>query len=203
MSEKVNLICKFCNKPFICSPWEREKKKFCSLACYSAYKKTPAYREQVGPIIKKNHAPCTGKDNGFYGKNHSEEDRQQASLLRRGKPSPHKAKNCSCKFCTGAKGSLNPNWHGGISKLPYSSDFTEELKDKVRRRQGYKCILCGKSEEENGRKLDIHHSHYCKSNSSDLFLVGLCKSCHSKTNYNRDSWKELFKQIAFDLSLNG
>ena len=43
--------------------------------------------EHTRYLIKKNHAPCSGKDNAFYGKTHTEETKQKLSKMFKGKPS--------------------------------------------------------------------------------------------------------------------
>lgn len=92
-------------------------------------------------------------------------------------------------------GPRNSNWHGGISKLPYSFDFNGELKKLVMRRDNYTCQLCGSQIRKIGNKsnLHIHHIDYNKFNSDPKNLITLCLICHSKTNYNRKKWKEVFE----------
>jgi hypothetical protein len=80
-------------------------------------------------------------------------------------------------------GSLCPAWKGGISREPYSFDFSDELKTKVRTRDGYRCAVC----KFPGKH--VHHIDYNKKNSDLSNLVTLCASCHAVTNYNRDYWQ--------------
>jgi len=79
------------------------------------------------------------------------------------------------------------NWKGGISKHPYPFEFNEVLKTKIRERDGYKCALCGVPDS-----LDVHHINYVKWDVRPENLITLCKSCHVKTNYNREAWIEYF-----------
>lgn len=89
----------------------------------------------------------------------------------------------------GAFGPANPNWKGGTSFDPYSPEFTFALKLRVRKRDDYKCQLCGRSESENlqefGKILSIHHVNYDKTDCRDSNLIALCSICHSITNGNR------------------
>jgi hypothetical protein len=84
------------------------------------------------------------------------------------------------------------NWQGGISKEPYSQDWTKELKEQIRERDNYQCQICFISEDllkdNYHKKLTIHHIDYDKKNCSPDNLISLCGSCHTKTNYNRDEW---------------
>jgi hypothetical protein len=90
-------------------------------------------------------------------------------------------------------GEKHPNWRGGKSFEPYSSDFSNVLKLKILRKFGYACQLCKKIYKK--AKLDVHHIDYDKKNSVETNLIPLCDSCHSKTHYNRDKWKERFSKL--------
>lgn len=91
--------------------------------------------------------------------------------------------------------------HGGTG-IPYElteygSEFDSSLKERVRFRDGYKCKICGCSQLENCRQLSIHHIDYNKKNNNINNLVSLCLSCHMRTNYNRNYWKnQILGQIA-------
>ncbi len=95
------------------------------------------------------------------------------------------------------KGINNPNWHNGISKLPYAFEFTQELKESIRKRDGYECQNCGMTEEEHlivrGTVLDIHHIDYDKMNSKENNLITTCNSCNTRANFNRDYWKSFYQ----------
>ena len=81
----------------------------------------------------------------------------------------------------------NPNWRGGISFEPYSTEWTRELKERIRDRDGHICQMCG------ARGKHVHHVDYDKKNCDSKNLVTLCNSCHSKTNFNREYWVEYFQ----------
>lgn len=113
----------------------------------------------------------------------SDETRTRMSVARRG------------KYC----GEKHPQWQGGISAGPYCVLFSPEFKERTRDFFGRVCVECGKSEEENnGRKLDVHHVNFdkssCCSDVKPLFVV-LCRSCHMKTNFNREYWEQHFTDI--------
>jgi len=84
-----------------------------------------------------------------------------------------------------------PNWQGGISFEPYSAEFNNQLKYKIRERDNFTCQKCGK--KENGKAHDCHHKNYNKKDSRPENLTTLCASCHMKTNGNRDYWLNYFK----------
>ena len=82
----------------------------------------------------------------------------------------------------------NPNWRGGRSFEPYSTEFTEELKAKIRARDGHACFICGLREEDHHRSLAVHHIDYDKENCDPANLVTLCDTCHGKTSHRRKYW---------------
>jgi hypothetical protein len=90
----------------------------------------------------------------------------------------------------------NPNWQGGISYYPYPEDWTESLRESIRERDNYICQLCGIHQDELDIKLDIHHIDYDKNNLSPRNLISLCRSCHLKTNYDREEWCKYFNLIS-------
>ena len=90
------------------------------------------------------------------------------------------------------RGSDSPQWLGGLSNFPYPFAFNEQLKRQIRERDGNVCQLCSKTEEQNGRKLDVHHVGYDKENCESTSLVSLCRRCHSRVNTNRDHWRAYF-----------
>jgi len=105
------------------------------------------------------------------GVKYSKETREKISRAHKGKPKPW------------LKGEKNPSWQGGKSFEPYTLDW--EIKRKtVRKRDGYICQLCGKYPA-----LDVHHIDYDKKNCNPENLITLCRTCHIKTNFNRDSWR--------------
>ena len=77
-------------------------------------------------------------------------------------------------------------WRGGISFEPYSTDWTETLKRAIRERDNYICQLCSQYGNE------VHHKDYNKKNCNPDNLITLCHSCHNKTNFNRDYWRNYF-----------
>jgi hypothetical protein len=88
-------------------------------------------------------------------------------------------------------GKNHHNWKGGISFQPYSLDWTKTLRKSIRERDGYKCRLCGSSEDDT-KSLNVHHIDYNKNNCNPTNLITLCHSCHTKTNFKREYWKLYF-----------
>tara|TARA_Y100000310_G_scaffold115434_1_gene113982 strand:+ start:306 stop:1184 length:879 start_codon:yes stop_codon:yes gene_type:complete len=88
-------------------------------------------------------------------------------------------------------GKCNPNWQGGISKLPYGFGFNKILKNRIKNRDNNICQIC----YIKYKILCIHHIDYDKQNNDSNNLITLCNSCHVKTNYNRDSWILYFNNL--------
>lgn len=89
-------------------------------------------------------------------------------------------------------GSNHFNWKGGISAEPYCFDWnSSEFKEYIFERDEYKCWNCGNKYS----KLVRHHIDYNKKNCDPINIITLCRSCHTKTNYNRDVWEDHFKNI--------
>jgi len=120
----------------------------------------------------------TGKKSSWWGRHHTPEA---------------KAKARAAKI-----GDKNPAWLGGITGSPYAWTFNAELKEEVRRRDGYACQLCGVPQAGCERKLAVHHIDYDKKNSDPVNLTALCVSCNVRANHNRPHWTELFQAMAIE-----
>ena len=134
-----------------------------------------------------------GKSN--KGKIRSREARQKYSKANLGK---HLSKETRRKMSEANRGSKSYLWKGGISFEPYSIDWTNDLREAIRKRDNYTCQLCGIHQDELGgwsKKLDIHHIDYQKDNLNPDNLITLCRDCHCKTNFNRNYWTEYFKRL--------
>lgn len=112
---------------------------------------------------------------------------------------PHKL-DCQCTSCKAKRGEYKgknaPNWRGGTGNLPYMFRFNEEFKTLIRERDNHTCQLCGRTKEEEGRNLCVHHIYYDRMNdcsSKDDFIT-LCNSCNGKVNSNRKYWTEFLRK---------
>lgn len=145
-------------------------------------------------IIKCKNKQKFGEDNPFYGKKHSEETKLKISNSRKG----HKqSAETIGKRILKISGKNHYNWLGGISKTTkYPAKFNRSLKQAIKKRDDYFCAICMDKTE----LLDCHHIDYNKENNTKNNLISLCKSCHTKTNFNRESWKtELQERMQFDV----
>jgi len=106
------------------------------------------------------------------------------SLFSKGNLPPLKSRITNSKRW---KGEGNPNWNGGTSKERHDWIFKKIISKQIRERDNYTCQLCGKIDYID---LNVHHIDYNKHNNSFSNLISLCRSCHTKTNRNRDYWKK-------------
>lgn len=88
----------------------------------------------------------------------------------------------------------HPNWRGGISFEKYGLDFNKELKNKIRKRDNFTCQECNFTEKMLNYILPVHHIDYNKKNNNENNLISLCRSCHTKTNFNRNNWSKYYQQ---------
>ena len=126
------------------------------------------------------------------GKTLSEETRRKLSEANKGKTLSEETR----RKLSERRGERHPRWNGGISFEPYCPKFNREFKERVRSFFGYRCAECG--EPQNGYKLHVHHVNFnkmsCCDNTPPLF-VPLCRSCHARTQKDREYWEEHFTRM--------
>ena len=181
-----------------------------------------AHRNPSEEIRRKISEAEMGAKNHNYGKHRSEETRRKISERHKGKHLPeetrrkiseaekgkknhnygkHFTEETRKKLSETHKGEKCYNWQGGISYAPYCSKFNFSLKERIREKYGRECFLCGKTEQENGKKLDIHHVDNDKMQGCEgkrFLLVPLCRSCHMKIHQNKKLNRRLLGKLNAD-----
>lgn len=204
---KVN--CRRCKKEFFVYPSDIKegKGKHCSRKCQFETQRLYPNRgcfqkghKQVGGFVKgckhskeariKIGIANKNRINGFLGKKHTEEARKKMRESHLGYAPWNKGK-------THMRGEKHPNWRGGITLEEYGKGFDNPLREQVRFRDKYKCRVCECSQLENGKQLNIHHIDYNKKNNQINNLISLCTSCHCKTQWNRNYWKDLIENLIY------
>lgn len=136
--------------------------------------------------IKKRES-MLGEKNPFFNKKHKPESlaiiSEKSSIGNTGEKNPMFGKGYKIK------GEKNGSWFGGISLIEYGPDWTDQLRNNIRKRDNFICVICGKHGYE------VHHIDYNKHNNLEENLITLCRSDHAKTGFNRESWMEYFKII--------
>jgi len=159
---------------------------------------------------KRLSKSCTGKKRSILfsekmrtinlGRKQSDITRKKISLFRLGKPRTEETRKKLSKFRKGTKVSEeikekirnstskenHYNWKGGKSFELYGFKWDDLLRHSIRTRDCFVCNICKK----NG--YIVHHIDYNKQNCNPNNLITLCRSCHAKTNFNRDKWIKYF-----------
>lgn len=73
---------------------------------------------------------------------------------------------------------------------PYPRIWKDKLKNKIKQRDGNKCVFC-----ESSHPLEVHHIDYNKQNCGEENLITLCKKCHTITHHNRYFWQQVFNGL--------
>lgn len=100
------------------------------------------------------------------------------------------------------KNEKNVNWHGGLSKINTKRILTNEHKDNIKQRDGYRCQQCFRHKSELSSPLLVHHIDFNKINDEDTNLITLCNPCHSQLSYDRQNWINHFKNVMIERGLN-
>ena len=168
----VEIDCAYCGDRLSVYPRDIEKgKKYCSKECFN--KTLP------------------GMESPMKGKKHTKETREKISMILTGRKLSDDVKR---KLSERMSGEGNHFWEGGKTPEIYPKDWNKILKENIRQRDEYICQECGIHQDELEWKLDVHHIDYDKYNLDPENLISLCKSCHSKTNYNREHWLNCFNK---------
>jgi len=179
---QYTFTCNYCDKEFISST---PKRKFCSNKCIA--------KANYPDKITRNCSYCGNQIQTILCKANNSNmfcNTECYALYRKFIYDQPSGPN---SHWYGKRGNVTPNWRGGISYEPYGSDFDEELKESIRKRDEYTCQLCGKIQEDE--KLSIHHIDYNKKNIHRMNLISLCRACHVRTNGDRDIWIDLFRDL--------
>lgn len=149
-----------------------------------------------------------GEKSHLYGKHHSKEIREKLKIAQQGEKSSrwgkHHTEEAIEKIRKWNKGKILSEDHkrkiGEANRLnnypsdyEYSKNFTRSLTNIIRERDNYKCHLCLKL--ETNKRFCVHHIDYNKKNSQSKNLILLCNSCHTKTNFNREYYRDLFEDL--------
>jgi len=198
---RVKRVCKNCNQNFFIYPLSKiGKGKYCSqkcaveakidkldktcLQCGEAFK-IHSYKEKYGfgkfcsigcfSIHRKDRVEKTCKNCGKSFEDHKNGVKKYCS------------KECFWDYHSGEN---HHCWIDGNYVRNYPREFNIKFKHKVRKRDEYKCKICGKR-----KAYDVHHIDYNKQNTTPENCITLCKSCHAKTNNNREYWSSFCQEL--------
>lgn len=155
-----SVTCRVCKKQFVVPPSLRAR-SYCSRACYF---------KSVARRFALVAAECVQCGHAF---------RRTRAALRRVKR-VFCSRACSARFY---RGEHSAAWRGGSD--PNRGPGWLKVAEEIRKRDGYCCQRCGKSQDENGQKLSVDHivpwrrfESVAQANHPDN-LVSLCRTCHS------------------------
>jgi 5-methylcytosine-specific restriction protein A len=164
----VECTCLHCGKVFRLSRSEiaRGRGKYCSPECYRA-------RES-----ELRDAGLLAKRRGVY----------HTVTCACGCGTSYEINNSRYQMATGGNFFLNHEhrlrWYGAIRNANWLRSGTygagwKAIADAIRKRDKV-CRHCGKTPEQNGRKLDVHHikAYRVSLDHSPENLIALCRSCH-------------------------
>lgn len=145
--------------------------------------------------LKKSPKVIENHRQKMIGKKQSQEIKEkhrQATIKRYKNPLEREKTRQSCLHMFSSLDKLIKN--------KYCPLWTEKIREQVRVRDNHTCQLCGKTKEQEYRKLTVHHIHYLKS---DCYpdLITLCNNCNIKANYNRDYWESYYMNKLNDRNL--
>lgn len=173
---KIEKVCAVCGKQYQVKR-VNSSSRFCSLQCVGVSQRGKTVNREP----KRETKTCCVCGSPF-------------SVFR----SHAKRMKCCSKSCSNEmrsslmKGDGNPNWSGGLSRLPYPWDFRETSK-KMIERDGFICQNpeCDGTDE----RLTTHHINYDKQDCRQENLICLCSSCNSKANFGRHKWKMFYESL--------
>ena len=85
---------------------------------------------------------------------------------------------CPTCYNLNRSGPNSPNWQGGLSFEPYCQDWTEEYKEYIKSRDGFKCL-----------------NPDCRAKNPPENLITICRSCNVRANFRRDKHKRFYKDL--------
>ena len=180
---------------------------------FKGHKHSEESKKKIGDSqrgLKRSKEFCEKLSKAFKGKKVSDESRLKMSesqkrnyqkpeikiAVSKGQKRRYERENERLKSIEGRIGGF---WYGNVKYYDgprYCEKFNEDLKERVRAFFNYTCFECGTP--QNGEKLHIHHVWYNKRLCCDdtpRTLVPLCKNCHPKTNFKRETWSNHFQEI--------
>ena len=175
--------CDFCGKSYIRHTLKGNSQiRFCSAECRNqALKASPRHCVSCGAWMTPiRFVKATGK---FVSLNSGKVCSREC-LINWFKTNPVRKAKISAAF----SGDKHPNWQGG--KLPRDHRSTwDKIADAIRDRDAHECRRCGKSEADNGCRLDVHHivpRRECLSleiANHPENLISLCGACHMRVEW--------------------
>lgn len=218
-SRKIYKQCTECGKVITRAPKHFAKvvKPFCSRSCQNKH----MTRENHHAYVPKGKCPTcnteltrtdvtycseacvprTGEDNPKYLQRLDIPCDECGEMLQRTETLMNPTNFCTmeCKNAYHARlmrGKNNPRYKNGMCKS-YTRQreaykgFTLKIRKAVRKRDNNTCQVCGKTKEEHGMNMHVHHVDYNKGNNSQDNLICVCRYCHGIIHGDENKWQEI------------
>lgn len=183
---KNNCVCLICGIGFHRKAYSIKvgENKYCGRNCYAKARSEWMKDKSFNPVYKIDFK---GKNNPNY------KGVKPITCIDCGKELNGRNKRLRCARCNYDyyTGPNHHMWMPNKTRL-YPVSWTSTYKWQIRHRDEYKCQVCGVPQSECKTHLPVHHIDYDKSNIKPDNLVTLCNSCHAKTNFRREYWKQYF-----------
>ena len=180
----VDKVCAHCGNGYAVKQ-ANSSSRFCSLQCVGASQRGVAKRRTNPRRIMKDCVECGDSFSVFAGHaNRWKCCSKECSYKQRSKKSA---------------GPLNPNWTGGLSRLPYPWNFREVSALVIARDGGAcQCPDCAGTDP----RMTTHHINYDKQDCAPNNLIALCSACNSRANFGRERWQS-FYELAMAMRIVG
>lgn len=164
---KATYACDWCGESFEIYPaWIRKSRThYCSRACESAARSQWQTGKQPEAWVLIECEWC-GKT------------QQRRRCWTRGEKPRFCSPECLSYWRRNVlRGPLHGNWRGG--QWPYGLVW-RDARRRARARDDYVCQRCGATENELGRRLDVHHIRPYRETFDHSIgnLISLCRNCH-------------------------
>jgi hypothetical protein len=171
----VPKVCEVCGSDYIAKR-AQEASKYCSMKCVGKSQRLKS--KGLRTAVRLTCIEC-GRE--FTAAGVTKARRECCSL--------------ACRDAVHSKrssGDGNPNWNGGLSRMPYPYNF-RQISYEIRKRDGFICrgLECSGDDQ----KLTAHHINYDKDDCRERNLITLCSSCNSKANFNRPLWQKRYSAL--------
>lgn len=155
--------------------------------------KTDEQRAKLSAAVQARLAANGGR---WHVKGYAMDPAKRAALSAsnsarlKGKPNPKasaalRGRSLAPETIVKISGPNNHGWQGGVAVLPYGPEFTRRFKRLIRDRDGHRCRRCGKTREQEGRTLHVHHVDHVKTNNDPTNLLTVCNSCNVWLSHHR------------------
>ena len=178
--------CQHCGKLYETSDDAYSKKKYCSHQCRVEDKKPkPINCIQCGVIFSAIKFMKKKDGSPRYARVNDQKTCTRECLAEFFKTDESRKVKIGAAFTA----DKHPNWRGGTHRGDGRGAGWHKIAEKCRELHKRTCKRCGKTEQENGRRLDVNHiipfhQHKNKTQANKQSnLEALCRSCHTKTDW--------------------